>query len=517
MKLRSYQREATKGIVESLSRGKNPLLIMATGTGKTIIFGSIAKMCFQYGMRALILAHTEELINQAIAKIYAITGHLPEKEQAENRASHNANIVVGSVQTLQRERLKAWERNHFQLIIVDEAHHAVTPSYMNILEHFTKYSILGVTATPDRADEKELGVIFNDIAYEYPLHKAIKDGYLVPIVGKRVTDLDIDLSKLRVSGRDYTDSQLGELLLRYIIPLANSIKKETSGKKTMIFMPDVKSSAVMAEQLQRIGVDADYLSGDRKRERGEILYRFKTGRISHLVSCNILLEGFDEPSVESIVVLRPTTSRALYSQLVGRGTRLHPGKENLLLVEFTYNSSRLKLVQPYELFASRDFPSDLRSSVSDNPGEKTDLLAALEAAKNEWIKPENLTKRLITKEYGFQQFDPFAMAELFESDISGEFDIEYQGRKLSGTITPKQIQLLNRYGVKWDNLDKAQASRILDLYMRNGYIPMEGKATRNQKYFLTTQGYKYDSHLQKAQASVLIDMIKLGKVSGWEL
>ncbi len=507
-----FQDEAVKAIIKDITKGLNPLLIMATGTGKTHVFSYVTKICLDYNMKVLVLAHTEELVNQAIARIYKITGEVPDKEQAKYWASNNSKIVVGSVQTLQKKRLERWKPDHFQLIIIDEAHHAVSPSYMNIINYFEKYALLGVTATPDRADEKELGQVFNHIAYEYPLHRAIREGYSVNIIGEKVKDLDIDLTELRVSGKDYSNDQLGEVLLKYIIPLANSIKTKVSDLKTLIFMPDVKSSAVMAEQLRRIGLNADYLSGDRSSERGDILYKFKTGATSHLVSCNILLEGFDEPSIESIVMLRPTTSRTLYSQAIGRGTRLNPGKKELKLIEFTYNSKKLNLVQPYELFASKDFDQRVRESAKSPAGD-TDLLQTLEGAKEAWNKPENLTKRLMTKEYGFEQFDPFSVAELFNSDISGEFDINYQGKTLSGTIAPGQIDILNRYGVHWDNLDKAQASKIISLYSENGYYPMKGKATRNQKYFLTTSGYKYDKHLMKAQASVIINMVKTGKLN----
>ncbi len=513
MKLRYYQEEADKAIIAELIAGNNPLLLMATGTGKTVVFTTTAKRCVEFGMKVLILAHTEELVDQAIEKSHMVTGIYPDKEKAQHKASRSSQIVVGSVQTMQGKRLEKWPRDHFQLIIIDESHHSVAQTYQNIIKYFTKYSLLGVTATGDRADDKELSTVFNSIAYEYPLQKAIKEGYLAKIIGYRVKDLDIDLTELRVSGKDYTDKQLGEVMMKYIIPLGNSINKITADKKTMIFMPDVKSAAVMAEQLQRVGLDADYLSGDRRQERGNILYKFKTGQTSHLVSCNILLEGFDEPTVEAIVVCRPTASRPLYCQLVGRGTRLSEGKESLLLVEFTYNSSNLKLVQPFELFATREFPEKLRDSLDSTTGEELDLLAILEAAKLEWEKPENLTNRLMTKEYGFEQFDPFSVAELMDEDISGEFDITYQGKVLAGTITPKQIEILNRYGVAWSSLDKAQASKLIDTYSKNGYVPMFDKATKGQKYFLTTSGYKYDSHLMKAQASVLIDMVKSGKLN----
>ena len=513
MNLRGYQKEADEAVVSELISGNNPLLLMATGTGKTVVFATTTKRCVEFGMKVLVLAHTEELVDQAIEKIHMITGIYPDKEKAQHKASREAQIVVGSIQTMQGERLKRWPKDHFQLIIIDEAHHAVAESYQNIITYFIKCSLVGATATGDRADDKELGTVFNSIAYEYPLHKAIKEGFLVPIKGLKVKDLDIDLTELRVSGKDYSDKQLGEVMMKYIIPLGNSINKITADKKTMIFMPDVKSSAVMAEQLQRLGLDADYLSGNRKKERGNILYKFKVRQISHLVSCNILLEGFDEPTIEAIVVCRPTSSRPLYCQLVGRGTRLSPGKTHLVLVEFTYNSTRLNLVQSYELFATSEYPEKLRDSISTPDGQEIDLLATLEAARLEWGKPENLTSRLMTKEYGFEQFDPFAVAELMDEDISGEFDITYQGRTLSGRITPKQIDILNRFGVNWSSLDKAQASKLIDTYYKNDYIPMKDTATEGQKYFLTSAGYKYDSHIMKAQASVLISMIKTGKLN----
>ena len=502
-----------KAVIDQLVAGNNPLILMATGTGKTIVFSLIAKICVEFKMKVLILAHTEELVDQAIDKAFSIIGVYPEKEKANHKASREAQIVVGSVQTMQKERLQKWPKDHFQLIIIDEAHHAVANTYQNIINHFEKRSLVGVTATGDRSDDKELGTVFNVVAYEYPLHKAIKEGHLVPIKGFKVKDLDIDLTELRVSGKDYSDKQLGEVMMKYIIPLGNSINTVTAERKTMIFMPDVKSSAVMAEQLQRLGLKADYISGNRKQDRGNILYKFKTGQISHLASCNILLEGFDEPTVESIVVCRPTASRMLYCQLVGRGTRLSSGKDHLQLVEFTYNSNKLNLVQPFELFATRDFPEKLRESIDIATGQEVDLFGFLEEARLEWEKPENVKNRLTTKEYGFEQFDPFASAEIMGEDISGEFDIIYEGRKLSGTITSKQIEILNRYGVNWSQLDKAQASKLIDIYISNGFLPMPDKATRGQKHFLTSSGCKYDSHLMKAQASVLIGMIKTGKLN----
>lgn len=513
--LRPYQAEASRAIMDSYSRGKNPLVIMATGTGKTITFADPIRQLYKENKRSLVLAHRETLIDQAIDKIYKYTGYKPSKEKAQDWAVDESNIIVASVQSLQNKRLDRFADDNFALMVTDEAHHAVSKSYKNISEYFNPTSHLGVTATPDRADEKSLGAIYDEIAYEYNLANAIKDGYLVPIEGYRIKDFNIDLSNLRIHMGDYRDSDLEGVIEQYIAPICKNIVDQTEEMKTMVFLPTVESSRLVAETLKDMSVKADYISGGTKNQ-GAVLYNFHVGNITHLVSCDMLLEGYDEPTVQAIVMLRPTSSRSLYSQIVGRGTRLSPGKEALKLVEFTYNSDRLKLVSPYELFSTDRFNERVREYAEAGGLEGQNLLDELEQASEQVFAISNILDRLIIPSNTFVRFDPLALGDMIDVDITGEFDLHYQGRKIEGSVTRKQKDILARYGITdFSEMDRAQASKLIGGLFEKGYRPLTGPATNRQIMFLKKEGIDA-TEMKKAQASMLIDKIKEQKVSNIE-
>lgn len=517
IELRDYQVKAVEKVHEAIEEGHHPLLIMATGTGKTVVFSRIITDFFNQQKNSLVLAHREELITQAIDKIQHQAGYVPRKEKAQFKASPKARIVVASVPTLQRQRIQKFARDHFRLMVTDEAHHAVADTYKNIYEYFTGFSHLGVTATPDRADQKQLGKIFTKVAFEYSLPQAIKDGHLARLYGKRVRDFNIDLSGLKIVAGDYQEADLAHVIERYVGPIAVNVEKETKDMKTLIFMPNVDSSELLAGVLNERGIKAAALSGRQSSgDRSDILWRFSEGKITHLASCNILLEGYDEPTIEAIVMLRPTGSRAVYSQAVGRGTRKAPGKDSLLLLEFTYNSSRLPLVSPFELFSTSGFGAEVqrkasRSLQSDTP---VDLLGVLQESHDDQYSLQSILSRMVVREFEFTTFDPFALGDMVGVDLSGEFDISYQGRRLVGGITPKQAELLRRYGVATpEQLDKAQASVLISSLMEKNIRPISGEITPKQSFFLRKQGLD-PRGLSKAQASLLISQIKENEHGG---
>lgn len=517
MELRQYQKDAAAASIEALDAGEKPLLIMATGTGKTIVFSEIVRQYIQQNRKALILAHREELIDQAQNKIGAHTGHTATKEMASDYCDKRSLVVVGSVPTLRKKRLDRFSQNHFDLIVVDEAHHATSPSYKTIFKHFLQAGLIGVTATPDRADQKSLGSIFTKVAYEYPLHKAVKDGYLVRIVGRRIRDFDIDLSSIKIIAGDFSVSELEKKIEEYLAPLAKAIKDESEGLSTLVYMPDVRSSALMAEALNAIGIPADFISGATdKGDRRQALYRFHAGKITHMVSCNVLTEGFDEPRVQAIAMCRPTGSRTLYAQIVGRGTRLYPGKDHLKLIEFTFNSDRLKLVTAYELFSTMGFGERVQQKAAKNGAAQDyeDFMNNLETAKTEHESLKGLMESALktTKTYGFETFDPLGIGDIVGLDLSGEFDISFEGRKLIGNETDKQRDLLMRYGVVGE-LSKAQASALIARLMAlaKPMSGMNGKpllANESQKLFLRSNGYEQTEGLTASMATVLINMTK---------
>ncbi len=258
MELRPYQKEAEEAVFEQWENGiRKTLLVLPTGCGKTIVFAKITEECVRRGNRVLILAHRGELLEQAADKIYKATGLGCAVEKAENSCKGSwFRIVVGSVQTLMREkRLGTFPANYFQTIIIDEAHHCISDSYQRVLQHFEGAQVLGVTATPDRGDMKNLGTYFESLAYEYTLPKAIKEGYLTPI--KALTlPLRIDMSGVGIQSGDFKASDIGTALDPYLHGIAEEMKHYCLDKKTVVFLPLVKTSQKFRDILNNSGFHA---------------------------------------------------------------------------------------------------------------------------------------------------------------------------------------------------------------------------------------------------------------------
>ena len=326
MQLRPYQVESKDAIFKQWENGvAKTLLVLPTGCGKTIVFAKVSEQCVQNGDRVLILAHRGELLEQAADKIAKATGLGCATEKAEETCLGSwFRIVVGSVQSLMREkRLRQFPKDYFHTIIVDEAHHCISDSYQKILEYFNEAKVLGVTATPDRGDMRNLGSVFESLAYEYTLPKAIREGYLSPI--KAVTiPLTLDLTGVGTQGGDFKAGDLGNALDPYLYNIAEEMKKYCEGKKTVVFLPLVKTSQKFRDILNEKGFRAAEVNGESK-DRAEVLEAFDKDRYDVLCNSMLLTEGWDCPSVDCIVVLRPTKVRSLYCQMVGRGTRLFPG------------------------------------------------------------------------------------------------------------------------------------------------------------------------------------------------
>lgn len=343
MELRPYQREAKEAIFENWKRGtKKTLLVLPTGCGKTIVFAKVAEECVKNGDRVLILAHRGELLEQASDKIAKATGLGCATEKAEVTCLGSwFRIVVGSVQTMMRKkRLEQFPENYFDTIIIDEAHHCISDSYQRVLQHFSGAKVLGVTATPDRGDMKNLGSVFESLAYEYTLPKAIKEGYLSPV--KAVTiPLKVDLTGVGMQSGDFKAGDLGTALDPYLHTIAEEMKEYCHGRKTVVFLPLVKTSQKFRNILNENGFQAAEVNGD-SQDRAEVLKDFGEDRYNVLCNSMLLTEGWDCPSVDCIVVLRPTKVRSLYCQMVGRGTRLAPGKDHLLLLDFLWHTERYR-------------------------------------------------------------------------------------------------------------------------------------------------------------------------------
>ncbi|MDD4431717.1 MAG: DEAD/DEAH box helicase, partial [Bacteroidales bacterium] len=344
MELRPYQEAAKVAIQQEWQKGnKKTLLVLPTGTGKTIVFSKLTEDCVRDGERVLILAHRGELLDQAADKMAKVTGLGCAVEKAESTCLDSwFRVVVGSVQSLMREsRLDQFSTNFFNTIIVDEAHHCISDSYQRVLNHFDQAKVLGVTATPDRGDMRNLGQYFESLAYEYTLPKAIKEGYLSPIKAQTIP-LKLDLTGVGMQSGDFKAGDLGTALDPYLYQIAEEMAKVCMDRKTVVFLPLIKTSQKFRDILESKGFAASEVNGDSK-DRAEILADFDAGKYNVLCNSMLLTEGWDCPSVDCIVVLRPTKIRSLYCQMVGRGTRLYPGKDDLLLLDFLWHTERHEL------------------------------------------------------------------------------------------------------------------------------------------------------------------------------
>jgi superfamily II DNA or RNA helicase len=370
--LRPYQSEALVRVKEAYKAGKRRVLVsLPTGTGKTVVFAHFPG-ALKMKKRLLVLAHREELLRQALDKFRAIDPELKvEIEQAGARASADAKVVVASVPTLVRSsaRLHRLHPDDFSIVVVDEAHHAVAPSYRRIFDHFglfaagTSRFLVGFTATPRRGDKQGLGEVFEEVCFARDLRQMIADGYLCPIRGWRV-DTDLSLDEVKVRHGDFVESHLARVVntsARNSL-LVKAYRELAAGRRTIVFCVDVAHAQSVHEAFAEAGIRSAAVWGELpKQQRRALLAGFSQGEIDVVSNCNLLTEGFDEPRVDCVMMARPTRSKLLYAQMLGRGTRLHPHKTDLLVVDVADNSRTHELPGLHSLF---DLPThmDLRGS-----------------------------------------------------------------------------------------------------------------------------------------------------------
>lgn len=515
MQLRPYQEEARAKVQQEWKEGrKRTLLVLPTGCGKTIVFSKIIEDRVKMGERVLVLAHRSELLEQASDKLMTATGLGTALEKAENTSIGSwFRVVVGSVQTMQREkRLSQFPPNHFDTIVIDEAHHAISDGYQRVLEHFGGANVLGVTATPDRGDMRNLGSYFDSLAYEYPLVDAIKSGYLSKITAITIP-LELDLSTVSQQGGDFKASEIGTALDPYLEQIADEMVKQCKNRKTVVFLPLVKTSQKFRDILNEKGFRAAEVNGESK-DRAEILEEFDKDKYNVLCNSMLLTEGWDCPTVDCVVVLRPTKVRALYSQMVGRGTRLAPGKENLLLLDFLWHTERHELCRPAHLIASSP---EVAKKMTENMAEDTEvefsLLDAEEQASKDVVaeREEALAKQLAEQRKKKRKLvDPLQ----FEMSIQAEDLAEYVP-SFGWEMAPpseKQLEALEKFGIYTEEIGNAgKAGKLLD---RLNKRKDSGLTTPKQIRLLEGRGFRNVGMWKFEDASNLINRIA---ASGWRM
>lgn len=503
MELRPYQKESHDRVFEEWKKVDNTLLVLPTGTGKTVVFSKIIETAVKEGKRALIIAHRDELLEQARNKLEALSGLKCSIEKAEETCLDSfLRVTTGSIQTLSRDsRLNRFDRDYWDLIVIDEAHHALSESYKKVIDYFDSAKLLGVTATPDRGDLKNLGEVFESLAYEYSLPRAIKDGYLSPIKALTIP-LEIDLSSVKQQTGDFAAGDLGTALDPYLDAIADEMVKNASDRKIVVFLPLIETSKKFTRILNSKGFKAVEVNGQSK-DREEKLRDFDNGKYNVLCNSMLLTEGWDCPSVDCVVVLRPTKVRALYSQMVGRGTRLYPGKEELLILDFLWHSEKHKLIHPAHLVCSNEEVANKMTENIEAKGSSTDILEEEEIAQSDVLqeRENSLAEQLKEmKKRKRKLVDPLQ----FELSIKAEDLANYIpsfGWEM-GPPTEKQLQALERKGIFPDEIDCAgKASLILD---RLKSRQLEGLSTPKQIRFLESRGFNHVGKWSFDDASAMI-------------
>ena len=510
--LRPYQQQARDRIHAEWDAGHTrTLLVLPTGTGKTIVFASVAADQVRAGDRVLILAHRGELLEQAADKLQRSTGLVSAVEKAESTCLDSwFRVVVGSVQTLQRTaRLERFPQDYFGTIIIDEAHHAITDGYRRILDYFSGAKVLGVTATPDRGDMRNLGEVFDSLAFEYKLTDAIKEGYLCKIMAQTI-QLQLDITSVTMSGGDYAVGDLGTALDPYLEQIAAEMARRCKSRKTVVFLPLIKTSQKFRDLLNTYGFRAAEVNG-QSDDRRQVLADFDAGKYNVLCNSMLLTEGWDCPSVDCVVVLRPTKVRSLYSQMVGRGTRLSPGKTDLLLLDFLWMTDRHELCRPADLvcedrtvarqmtetLAESGCPEDIEEAAAQ---ASEDVVAQREEAIAKQLEEQRRKKAKLVDPL---QYEMSIQAE----DLSGyvpTFGWE------AGPPSDKQTAALEKLGILPDAVESAgKAALLLDrLHKRQ----TEGLTTPKQIRLLERYGFRHVGSWSFDAASRMINRIAAG---GW--
>ncbi len=539
MNLRPYQHDAVKGVQSALTGKKSALVVMPTGTGKTVCFAHIAKQAVS---RVMVIAHREELVQQAADKIRSVTGMSPDIEMAEYKAGrmYKAPVVVASVQTLcapwgDVHRMMKFNPDEFDMLVIDEAHHATADSYRRIIAHFSRNQRLrtvGFTATPDRADKAALGMVFDSVAFQYEILTAMSDGWLVPIETQQVIVKDLDFSHVKTIAGDLNQGELATIMQQEkVLHGVVSPTIEIAGKrKTLVFASSVAHAERMAEIFNRHGVTAAVVHGGTfKDERRRILQAYADGKIQVLCNCGVAVEGFDCPGIEVVVIARPTKSRALYTQMVGRGTRVLPNvvdglsdgsarraaiaaskKPRMLVIDFTGNSGRHKLVTAADILGGKyddDMIAEAKKRIAE-AGKPADVIAELEKAAEEVLakrREEALQKKrnVVTArvDYATKSVDAFGILNIGPERIA-------HAAKNTAPMSHAQQAMLARNGIDITGLPVAHCRALYNEILRR---IKSGRCSYKQASLL--RKYGYGTNVSFREASRIIDELKS---NGWK-
>ena len=515
--LRAYQQAALDAIMEGWGQARRQLIVMPTGTGKTVVFAKVAEAMRPEG-RTLVLAHRDELLGQARQKIAQWTSLTTALEQGPSQAHglDDTDVVVASVPTLSRPaRLERFAPDAFALIVVDEAHHAPADTYQRILTHFDA-RVLGVTATPNRLDKQALGTVFDHVPYIYELRNAIEDGWLVPIRQQVARIRGLDFRAVRTTAGDFNEGDLEAVMIGHDVPaqVARATTEVAGERKTLVFATTIGHAEALAAAFELVTAPERVLvlSGTSTIEaRHDGLQRFADGDVQFLINCMLFTEGIDLPAIACVVMARPTKSRSLYAQMIGRGTRRAPGKRDVLVVDVAGNAGRHALITVVDILGGTD--AEIRERVMQRAGEAEDDCEVLdEIRRQQAILADSYRRQALEAARRAQA----ARIEYIEVDPFRRIWSILKVRPVAGRLggiapTAEQFEQLRSYKVDLDialtSLDRGQAADIL---WRIRERPRLGLSTYKQARVLLKFGYDPDVPFEKARA--IIDALA---ANGW--
>ena len=524
MKLRDYQEEAAEGVFREWQEHTSALVVLPTGLGKTVLFADVIRRMHERGARAMVLAHREELITQAADKIRRVTGLDAQIEMGEYHVTPMFGVmppvVVSTVQTHcaggdGAGRMSKFDPADFGLVVIDEAHHATSGTYRRCLDWYGQNpdcKVLGVTATPDRADEAALGQVFESVAYEYGVLDAINNGWLVPIEQQMVTVGSLDFSNIRTTAGDLNQGDLAEVMEseRNLQGVAVPTVEICGERRAIVFAATVEQAERLCEIINRYRPNkAAWVCGKTdKDDRRRMLADFKAGRLQYIVNVGVLTEGFDDAGVEVVVMARPTKSRALYAQMAGRGTRpaeevagmlgdvptaaercamiRGSSKPSCLIVDFAGNAGRHKLCCSADILGGNvgdDVVAEVARRVREN-GKPMDMAEELAKVKAE---VEARKKREAATRAGLQARAQFLTTKIDPFDQWDLTPAQERGWDRNRHFSAKQSQvLLERIGVDPEKIPYRQGKQLLDEYFRR---LQGGMASLKQAALLKRSGF----------------------------
>ncbi len=546
MKLRPYQTAALDAIQAEWQSHKATLINMATGLGKTIVMAGMVQRIFP--RRVLILVHRRVLAEQAIDKIVKATGASTALEMGMNSVTvgqldfqrNLPRVVVASIQTMSSQndtgvaRMEKFNPMHFGAVFCDEAHHTPSRQWRRVIEYFTSGNpnlrVLGVTATPDRADKKALGAVFDSVACEYDILFGVNDGWLVPPKQRLVQITDIDFSGIHTRGGDLDTNELAAVMEqeKSLHGVVDQTIRQAGDRKTLVFTASVRQAEQTALLFNRYKPNSAAMvcGATPELDRNRILGDFREGKLQYLCNCNVLTEGYDEWSVEVVALARPTKSRALYTQIVGRALRTQTGvidgletaeerveaiktsmKPSATILDFEGNCGRHKLICTADILGG-ELPTPLREKVRKILRHReVSTLDALTQAKEEYEKEyraEQLRKAFADRKRAavrahtqalISAVDPFDVMDLRHSEQRTSYGD-------SRRLTPKQTNILKRAGIDPSQRNYADNCRLIEEVIRRY---KNNLCTYKQAFFLKKHGY--DPNMSRDAAKKVLDEI----------